>query len=177
MKKLFALMTVLCLLCCCALAETAETSWEQVEEFATATYPGEIKPLGVYSLGMYVPDSFHAVEVTDEQRAAGVYFILEDDNGCRVSGTYQSLGDNGVDYLIDELTKAGATDLTEIIMNEIPAINYDLVINEVQTSNLLFFNANDNTFLTLSFGPTDNEDFRPISSIMVASIQLVSEAE
>ena len=34
-----------------------------------------------------------------------------------------------------------------------------------------------NTFLTLSFGPTDNEDFRPISSIMVASIQLVSEAE
>ncbi len=42
---------------------------------------------------------------------------------------------------------------------------------------LLFFNANDNTFLTISFGPTDNEDFRPISSIMVASIQLVSEAE
>ena len=62
-------------------------------------------------------------------------------------------------------------------MNEIPAINYDLVINEVQTSNLVFYNANDNTFLTLSFGPTDNEDFRPISSIMVASIQLVSEAE
>ena len=177
MKKLFALMTVLCLLCCCALAETAEASWEQVEETATAAYPGSIIPLGVYSLGMYVPDSFHTVEVTDEQKAAGVFFILEDDNGCRISGTYQSLGDNDVDYLVDELTKAGATDLADIVINEIPAINYDLVSNGVQTSNLLYFNANDNTFLTLSFGPMDNEDFQPIASIIVASVQLVSEAE
>ena len=176
MKKLFALMTVLCLLCCCALAETAEVSWEQVEEDAAA-YPGSLIPLGVYSLGMYVPDSFHLVEVTDEQKAAGVFFILQDDAGYRVSGTYQSLGDNDVNYLVDELTKAGATGLAEIAINEITAIEYDLVSNGVQTSSLVYLNANDNTFLTLTFGPTDNEAFQPIARIMMASVQMISEAE
>lgn len=179
MKKLFALLTILCLLCsCCALAdETVEISWEDVEEEA-ANYPGSIQNLGVYSMGMYIPDSFQAVEITEEQKAAGIIFILQNEAGFRLVGTYQSLGDNNVEYLIDELQKAGATGISEISINELPAIEYDLLTPDgVQSSSLVYFNANDNTFLTISFAPIDNEDFQEVVKIIMASIQLVSEAE
>ena len=179
MKKLFALFTVLCLLCgCCALAVAdVEISWEQVEGEA-ANYPGSIKGLGVYSMGMYIPDSFQAVELTEEQKAAGIFFILQDEAGYRLVGTYQSLGENTVDYLIDELKKAGATDIAEISINELPAIEYDLqTADGVKTSNLVYYNANDNTFLTLSFAPMDNEAFQKVATIVMASVQLISEAE
>lgn len=179
MKKLFALFTVLCLLCgCCALAVAdVEISWEQVEGEA-ANYPGSIKSLGVYSMGMYIPDSFQAVEIPEEQKNAGVFFIMQDEDGCRLVGTYQSLGENTVDYLIDELTKAGATDIAEISINELPAIEYDLqTADGVKTSNLVYYNANDNTFLTLSFAPMDNEAFQKVATIVMASVQLISEAE
>ena len=179
MKKLFALLTVLCLLCsCCVFAdEVVEISWEDVEE-AAANYPGSIQNLGVYSMGLYVPDSFQAVEITEEQKAAGIFFILQNEAGYRVVGTYQSLGDNNVEYLIDELQKAGATGIAEISINELPAIEYDLqTADGVQSSSLVYFNANDNTFLTISFAPTDNEDFQEVAKIIVASIQLVSEEE
>ena len=179
MKKLFALFTVLCLLCgCCALAVAdVEISWEQVEGEA-ANYPGSIKGLGVYSMGMYIPDSFQAVEIPEEQKNAGVFFIMQDEDGCRLVGTYQSLGDNDVEYLIDELQKAGATDISEVSINELPAINYDLLTADgVQSSSLVYYNANDNTFLTISFAPVDNEDFQEIAKIIMSSIQLVSEAE
>ena len=179
MKKLFALLTILCLLCsCCAFAdEPVEFSWEEVEEDA-AKYPGSIQNLGVYSMGMYIPDSFQAVEITEEQKATGIFFILQDEAGYRLVGTYQSLGDNNVEYLIDELQKAGATGISEISINELPAIEYDLLTPDgVQSSSLVYFNANDNTFLTISFAPIDNEDFQEVVKIIMASIQLVSEAE
>ena len=129
-------------------------------------------------MGMYIPDSFQAVEITEEQKAAGIFFILQNEAGYRVVGTYQSLGDNNVEYLIDELQKAGATGIAEITINEIPAIEYDLLTADgVQSSSLVYFNANDNTFLTISFAPIDNEDFQEIVKIVMASIQLVSEAE
>ena len=179
MKTLFALLAILCLLCsCCAFAdEPVEFSWEEVEEDA-AKYPGSIQNLGVYSMGMYIPDSFQAVEITEEQKAAGVFFILQNEAGYRVVGTYQSLGDNNVEYLIDELQKAGATGIAEISINELPAIEYDLqTADGVQSSSLVYFNANDNTFLTISFAPTDNEDFQEVAKVIMASIQLVSEEE
>ena len=179
MKKLFALFTVLCLLCsCCAFAdEVVEFSWEEVEEDA-AKYPGSIQNLGVYSMGMYIPDSFQDVELTEEQKAAGIIFIRQDEAGYRLVGSYQSLGDNNVEYLMDELQKAGATDISEISINELPAINYDLqTADGLQTSSLVFYNANDNTFLTLSFAPVENEGFQEIAKIMMASVQLVYEGE
>ncbi len=179
MKKLFALLTILCLLCsCCALAdEVVEISWEDVEE-AAANYPGSIQNLGVYSMGMYIPDSFQAVEITEEQKAAGIFFILQNEAGYRVVGTYQSMGDNNVEYLIDELQKAGATGIAEISINELPAIEYDLqTADGVQSSSLVYYNANDNTFMTISFAPTDNEDFQEVAKVIMASIQLVSEEE
>ena len=103
---------------------------------------------------------------------------MQDEDGCRLVGTYQSLGENTVDYLIDELKKAGATDIAEISINELPAIEYDLqTADGVKTSNLVYYNANDNTFLTLSFAPMDNEAFQKVATIVMASVQLISEAE
>ena len=151
MKKIIALMLALLMFIgTCAIADGLLGGWTVAENTA----------------------------ITEEQKAAGVIFILQNEAGFRLVGTYQSLGDNNVEYLIDELQKAGATGISEISINELPAIEYDLLTPDgVQSSSLVYFNANDNTFLTISFAPIDNEDFQEVVKIIMASIQLVSEAE
>ena len=174
MKKLFAMILSLCLLCaCCAFAEeeVAELNWADFEEKAAA-YPGSFKMLDVWNLVIYVPDSFQAVEATEEQKAAGVFFILQDEAGYRVTGTFQSLGDYDASYLLSELKKAGAEEMKDILVNGIPAMDYDLVANNTKTANLVIYSSEENSFLTISFAPADNEAFQEIMAVMASSIQV-----
>lgn len=178
MKKLFALMLALCMLCgCCAFAEetTTEFSWSDVEELA-ASYPGAFMEVGVGNLIMYVPESFYAVEPTDEQKGAGVFFILEDEAGYRIVGTYQSLGEYDLAGFVAELVKAGATDIAEIAVNDIPCMEYDLeTADGTKTGNVVYYSQEDNTVLTFSYAPVDNEAFQPISMVVMASVQAGEE--
>ena len=139
MKKLFALLMALCLmLCACAYAEeTKEINWSDFEEQA-AQIEGQFCPIADLGVMMYIPSIFGTVELSDEQKAAGVIALLSTADGAgRISFTYQDLGDMEADAYLEELAKAGATDFEVAVLNGRNALSYDLVVNDVKTTNVV----------------------------------------
>ena len=172
MKKLFALLLALCLmLCACAYAEkTAEINWADVEEKA-AQIEGQFAPIADLGVMMYIPSIFGSVEVSDEQKAAGVIALLSTADGAgRISFTYQDLGGMDGDAFVAELEKAGATDIEVAVLNGRNALSYDLVVNGVKSSNVVI-DVDETKILTISFAPMDDEGFAELAGILTASIQ------
>ena len=171
MKKLIALLMTLCLLCACAYAEeTTEMNWADDEE-ATSDIEGQFCPIADLGVMMFIPSIFGSVEVTDEQKAAGVIALLSTTDGAgRISFTYQDPGDMDGEAFVAELTKAGATDIDPIILNGRTGINYDLEMNGVKTTNVVI-SVDETKILTISFAPMDDEGFAELAQIMAASIQ------
>ena len=172
MKKLFALMLALCLVCsCCAFAEeTKELKWEEVEALASQ-YEGSFKAIADTGLAMYIPDSFAASDLTEEQIAQGNFLLLKNDNNYRVSAMLQSLGTMELSDFVAEQLKAGAAEMEEISLNGIPAMTYDFEVNGEKIGCVTFYNDTDNTVLTFSFAPANDEAYQKIIALMMGSIQ------
>ena len=139
MKKLFALMLALCLLgSCCAVAEegTKEISWGDVEAIS-ALHEGSFQAIADTGLIMYVPNSFAAVELTEEQIAQGNF----------------------------------STEMEEVALNGIPAMSFEFDVNGEKIGCIAFYNDTDNTVLTLSFAPANDEAYQEIIALMSGSIQ------
>ena len=177
MKKLFALILSLCLLAgCCAFTEEAEEdnlpeiNWADVEA-AASEIEGQFSEIADLGLKIFVPAVFGNAEVTEEQKAAGVIALLSTADGAgRVSFTYQDLGEMEDDAFVDELEKAGATEIEWALLNGCDALSYELAVNGTQTTNVVLFEES-NKILTVSFAPTDDEGFKELAGIMTASIQ------
>ena len=179
MKKLFALVLALLMLAsvACAAAETAqeemptvEISWEDVAALADK-YEGDFVSVADLGLYMYLPSSFANVDPTEEQAAAGVIAILASEElGGAVSITYQNMGDYDLNSFIEELKNVGATGFEMDAVNGLPALSYDLDVDGVKTSSLVFEEGENNT-ITFSFAPMDSETFREVAVFMGASIQ------
>ena len=120
---------------------------------------------------MFVPAVFGNAEVSEEQKAAGVIAILSTADGAgRVSITYQNLGEMDDEAFVEELEKAGATDIDPAILNGGDAMSYDLEVNGTKTTNVVIpFEGGD--IVTFSFAPMDDEGFKGVAAIMIASIQ------
>lgn len=174
MKKLFAIVLSLCLLCAVALAEenVTELNWEDFQE-AAAQIEGDFYQVGDLPLRMFIPAIFSEMEVTEEQQAQGVLAILSvPDDSARVAVSRFELGDMDLDTYEQELIKEGAEELAIVSVNGLPAVNYDLTMNDVKTTNLAFI-TDDNAILTFSFGPMSDEGFAAVAMVMVASIQAI----
>ncbi len=174
MKKLFAIVLSLCMLCAVALAEENETNlnWEDFQE-AVAQIEGSFQQVGDLNLCMFIPAVFSEMEVTEEQKAQDVLAILSvPDDSARVAVSRFELGDMDLDTYEQELIKAGAADLALVSVNGLPAVDYNLTLNGVKTANLAFL-TDDNAVLSFSFGPMDDESFAAVATVMVASIQAI----
>ena len=171
MKKLIALIMALCLLCACAYAEeTTEINWADFEEAASAI-EGQFAPIADLGVMMFIPSIFGNAEVTDEQKAAGVIALLSTADGAgSISFTYQDLGDMDGEAFVAELTKAGATGFETAILNGRTALNYDLEINGVKSTNVVI-SVDETKILTISFAPMNDEGFAELAGILTASIQ------
>ena len=175
MKKLFAILLSLFLVLGVAAAETTEEmkeevmNWEDVAEMA-ANIEGDFVSVADLGLYMYLPSSFTALEVTEEQKTAGVIALLgSEELGGSVSITYQNVGEMDFEAYLNELKSAGATGLEKDTVNGLTALSYDLEVNGVKTSSLVF-EEGENNIITFCFGPMDNENFQPVAFIMGASI-------
>ena len=175
MEKLFAILLSLFLVLGVAAAETTEEmkeevmNWEDVSEIA-ASIEGDFVSFEEFGLNMYLPSSFSAVEVTEEQKAAGmVYLLSSEELGGALSIAYQSLGDMDFDAYLNSLKEAGATEFEKDTVNGLTALSYELVSNGQKTGSLVF-GTEENNIITFCFWPIDNENFKLAAAVMGASI-------
>jgi len=171
MKKLFALVLSLCLLCSVAMAETAvkELNWADVEAKA-AELGGDFVEFESIGYKMYIPAGFQSVDVPEEAANAGVAALLT--NGTvNFSVSLISLEDMTPENYFAALQEAGATDIELGRINGIEAVTYMLPANGVQTANVAITTADDSIMITFAFAPFDNEDLQAELPVIIASIQ------
>ena len=172
MKKLFALVLSLCLLCSIAMAETAakELNWADVEAKA-AELGGDFAEFESVGYKMYIPAGFQAVEVPEEAQAAGVAAIVS--NGTLTfSITVNSLEGMTGEAYIATLQENGATDIEPGLINGIEAISYEYTAeNGIKTANVAIATADNITLITFTFAPIDDAQLQEELPVIVASIQ------
>ena len=80
MKKLFALVLMLCMLCTVAVAENAsEMNWTDVEPTLTEQgLTGDFAVLDQLGLKVWLPEGLNAVEVSEADAAAGRLALFTD---------------------------------------------------------------------------------------------------
>ena len=91
MKKLFAVMLVICLLLgSAALAETIpEVNWEDYFAAAVAGIPGDFVTFDEIAVKIWLPAQLQAVELTEEDRAEGyIGYYTEDTDNATVAIVY-----------------------------------------------------------------------------------------
>ena len=166
MKKLFALMLALCLLCSAAMAEVS-LSWDSVAETA-AQIEGDFQTFDEIAVKIWMPAVLQATELTDEDRNAGYIGYFETDDAA-VAVMYVNMEGMSLEEYEAELKEDNEISNIEAgFVNGLPALSYD--IQEKDTS-CIAFTTEKGYILEVSCAPMSNEGFAATATIIVSSIQ------
>ena len=172
MKKLFALMLALCLLCgCAAMAEEASTiTWEEVAPTVEASgVTGEFQLLEGPGLAVWVPTGMLAAEVSEEDAAAGrlALFIAEDQSGYFAVDAV-NVPDMTLDQFFANAQESAAEEVELLNVNGLSGVVYKDPTNDLWSFSLVDTNSNVINFI---MGPASEEGSKEVFSIVLASIQ------
>ena len=180
MKKLFALVLALCLLCSLAMAETetettvATISWSDYEDKAVEI-GGKLQGFSEFGIDymMFVPDGFDFVEVPADAAEAGVLAILS--NGTLTfSVSKYSVEGMSRDEFIESLNQAKAFQIDVGIINDIECFTYNLTTPDgIMTANVAFPTADAKEMITFTLAPADNEEMLDVLQVAAYSIQAI----
>ena len=172
MKKLFALLLALGLLCSFAMAEEAEAielSWDSVSDDAKAV--GDFQQIDMQDLGKiiyWVPQNMAAQDVS-AIGAEGLVAAFATDDGEYTISVYGLMVADGWEAYIAGL---GATEENAklVITNGIQAISFE---NEEQGIDMLVIPVNDTTVIVYAFTPLNgDEDWDEVKGVIISSIQV-----
>jgi len=176
MKKLFALLLALCLLCSVAMAEEATTmNWEDVAA-AAEEVGGQFIAIDL-GLMVWAPNDFYVInEIPEAFASQGIYamFASLDEATGEITGaiTLQYVEANGATAAECVSNIEGAAEPKDMIINGFPCVNFDLPAND---ASCVAYETEKGNLFVISFLPMTNVDFAAKATIMVASIQAVPE--
>ncbi len=169
MKKLFALMLALCLLCSVAMAEENALVWNDEVDAAASQFGGQFYTFKNISVKFWIPDILQQVELSEEDieegtiayfqaadESAAVCFQYVDMNGTSLEDYAATLVENGVD---EESIEPGT-------VNGISCLSY-----EYNGNGVLAFATQMGYILEVAAGPMDDEGFQQLASVIFCSIQ------
>lgn len=172
MKKLFAALVALCMLCSFAMAEqqVVEFNWADVEEAASGI-DGQFVAIANTGYEMFVPSVFTEMELTEEQVANGFISILTtEDQSCAITIFWQDLGDLTIEDYENVLKESGAQELEYGLLNGVPALSYSMEADGVETASVVV-DVDDTMVMTINFAPVSDEGFSAVAAIMTCSIR------
>jgi len=167
MKKLFALMLALCLLCGgSALAN--EISWDQVAPLVEENgISGQFYTFEQIAVAVFIPEGMVPAELPDESYIG--YFTAEDNSAVAVQ--YVNVDGMDLDAYVAALSDAGATEIETGTVNGLPCASY--------TANdclCVAFTTQAGYILEVVVGPVASDNDKLGASVILSSIQAV-EAE
>ena len=174
MKKLFAVMMVLCVMLTAAAAfagETAPTAvnWSDHEADA-AKIEGQFANVGETGLRMFVPAEFKDTEIPKETLDAGTFMVLKSDKEYKAVVNAQIV-ETSIDAFKAGLQSQGKT-LWEMIVNGLPCTQFSVQAEGVTTV-CFAFGTEKGTTLVFGFTLADQEPYTSLYKVMASSIQKV----
>lgn len=167
MKKLFALVLALCLLCgCSALADT-EISWEQIAPMLEEKgVTGEWYTFDEISIAIFIPTGMVPGELPGDNYIG--YFVSEDGSDDAVAVMYVDMDGMDLESYSAVLPSVGATEIETGTLNGLPCVSYEVPDNG--TINVAFTTA-AGYILEVVCGPIADDNAKLGASIILASIQ------
>ena len=172
MKKLFALVLMLCMLCTVAVAENAsEMNWTDVEPTLTEQgLTGDFAVLDQLGLKVWLPEGLNAVEVSEADAAAGRLALFTDaDNTAYLAVDALHVDGMTLDqYYENAKATEGLSDVEMVTVNGLNAVVYKSESMDFWNASLVDTNSNIITFV---MGPASEDGSQIVFSVIVASIQ------
>jgi len=173
MKKLFALVLTLCLLCgCAAFAEDGNSmNWSDAEaKLAEFGLSGEFVVLDMLGLKVWVPEGMVATEVSEADAAAGrlaLFFDAEKNSYLAVDAANVE-GLTLDSYYESAMNTEGLSSVAMVSFNGLNGVAYKSETANFWSVSLVDTNSNLINFVS---GPADDENCYIVFSAIVASIQ------
>ncbi len=172
MKKLLALVMMLCMLCTAAVAENAsEITWSDVEATLTEQgLTGEFAVLDQLGLKIWLPNGLDAAEVSEADAAAGRLALFTDaENTAYLAVDALHVEGMTLDqYYENALAAEGVSDVEMVTANGLSAVIYKSEAMDFWSASLVDTNSNIINFV---MGPASEEGSQIVFSVIVASIQ------
>ena len=167
MKKLFALVLALCLLCgCSALAEN-EISWEQVAPMLEEKgVTGDFYTFNEISVAIFIPTGMVPGELPGENYIG--YFVSEDGSDDAVALMYVDMDGMDLETYAGILPQVGATEIETGTVNGLPCVTYE--VPENSTINIAFA-TEAGYLLEVVCGPITDDNAKLGASFILASVQ------
>ena len=151
-----------------------ELNWSDFEQSVEESeMTGDFVTFDEIAVKMWVPTALQQVELTDEDTEAGYigYFMTEDESAA-VAVMYVDVDGMDLDAYKEYLEGVGATSITDVTLNGLPGVGYDLAEND---SSSFAFTTEMGYILEVTFSPVSDEGFSSIVTIMAASIQAAED--
>ena len=172
MKKLIALVIMLCLCCTAALAEEKTVvTWADVEgALAESGVTGAFATLDVLGLQIFVPNGLNPVEVPEADAAAGrLYLFMADDQSAYLTVDALNVEGMTLDQLFEN-SKASET-LANVEMVNINGLDFVVYQNtEANIYSACLVDTNSNV-IVFSMGPASEDGAEQVFFIVTASLQ------
>ena len=170
MKKFLAILMVLCMFACAAMAEPAEVNWADVEpSVAEAGIEGNFVSVADLGIKMFVPAGFQETELSDEDVQAGyISYLTTEDQSAVMAIMYADLGGASLEDYANTLPQVGATEIEPGTINGIPVVTYDMPENNTLNVAMLTDTGYGIEFI---FSPANDDGLKSVAAIMTASIQ------
>ncbi len=169
MKKLFALVLALCLLCGCTALADNEISWEQVEPLLEqAGVNGNLYTFDQIAVAIFIPEGMESVELPNDSYIG--YFAAED--GSAVAVQYVNVEGMDLETYTAALPGVGATEIETGTVNGMPCVTYEIPANKTMN---IAFTTEAGYILEVVVGPVEDDNAKTAAGFIMASIMAVPQ--
>ena len=169
MKKLFALVLALCLLCGCTALADNEISWEQVEPLLEQSgVNGNLYTFDQIHVAIFIPEGLESVELPDDSYIG--YFAAED--GSAVAVQYVNVEGMDLETYTAALPGVGATEIETGTVNGLPCVTYEMPANKTMN---IAFTTEAGYILEVVVGPVEDDNAKTAAGFIMASIMAVPQ--
>ncbi len=169
MKKLFALILALCLLCACAATaeNTTTITWEEVSPLV-AEIPAEFVTFDQIAVKIWIPTGMTAAAA--EELPEGMIGYYSEEDGSAVSVTYVDVDGAELAEYAAYLTDEGMEEVETGTVNGLPCVTYKYDSDAGKVL-CIAFATQAGYFLEVVAGPVASEADELGASAILASIQ------
>ena len=171
MKKLFALMLALCLLCGCTALADNEITWDQVSpQLEAAGVTGDFVTFDEIAVKVFIPTGAKAAELSDEDKANGFIGYFTDESGDAIAVQYVNVEGMDLETYAAQVAENGGTEIEAGTVNGLPCITYEFTA-DAGLCRVCSFTTQAGYILEVAVGPLADDNAKLGAGIVLASIQ------
>lgn len=172
MKKMIAMLALVCvaLLPFSVMAETTAITWDEIGApvVEAAEIEGDFYSIEELGLAVWLPAGLNAVEISEEDAAAGrMYLLMDDEQSCAFIIDAVHVDGMTLDQAYENAVASGMTEPEIVNINGLSALTYK---NEAINAGCIVLVDTNSNMIIFSFTPIEGENAEMVCALIMSSI-------